>query len=408
METRFYQAQELDIQRIAFELANLFLAQGYQAQHFGDKGHMVVQLRKGGDFAAIVGMQAALTLSLHGTPGGVMAVIGQQQWADKAAVGAVGMLILWPLAFTAGAGVIRQANLVNQVLATLDSVVRQQQANVHIGPPPPQLVQQMQMQMQQQPVYPPSPAQQPAYPPPPAQWAAPTIYPPQTPPPAAYPAHRTPPPPPPPGHRVPAAPAPAKIPCPQCQALNDADNLFCARCGKPMQQPEEETLCPHCEAKVPADAAFCTKCGEALTPPPPAPAEIAVAPTTDATVAVNMTPATQLVQPEPVVQVWGTLQFADGDPVELTGTRITVGRVKPESNDAKPDINLYSSRAEAATVSRSHAVIELQNDQCMLTDLKSTNHTFINKQQLEPDKPTPFTDGDSLQFGKIACIFKKS
>jgi hypothetical protein len=175
-----------------------------------------------------------------------------------------------------------------------------------------------------------------------------------------------------------------------------------------MQQPEEETLCPHCEAKVPADAAFCTKCGEALTPPPPAPAEIAVAPTTDATVAVNMTPATQLVQPEPVVQVWGTLQFADGDPVELTGTRITVGRVKPESNDAKPDINLYSSRAEAATVSRSHAVIELQNDQCMLTDLKSTNHTFINKQQLEPDKPTPFTDGDSLQFGKIACIFKKS
>jgi hypothetical protein len=64
-------------------------------------------------------MQAALTLTLHSTQGGVMAVLGHQQWADKAAASAVGLLILWPLAFTAGAGAIRQSNLVNQVLSAL-------------------------------------------------------------------------------------------------------------------------------------------------------------------------------------------------------------------------------------------------------------------------------------------------
>jgi hypothetical protein len=43
MDTRFYQSPGLDIERIVFEIESMFLAQGYQMQHFGDKGHMVVQ-----------------------------------------------------------------------------------------------------------------------------------------------------------------------------------------------------------------------------------------------------------------------------------------------------------------------------------------------------------------------------
>lgn len=140
LETRFYQARGLNIERIALDLERIFLTQSYQVQHFGNQNQMTIQFKKGGDFAAILGMQAALTLTLQSFPEGITAVIGQQKWADKAAAGAVGMLVLWPLAFTAGAGAIRQSNLSEQVLNTLDTMVRQQSAQVQIGPAPLQML----------------------------------------------------------------------------------------------------------------------------------------------------------------------------------------------------------------------------------------------------------------------------
>src|SRR5579864_3767684 len=104
MENRYYQAQGIDIGRLAIDLEGTFVAQGFQVQHFGTSDQMTVQMKKGGDFAAILGMQRALTVTMQRAPGGVVVMIGQQKWADKAVAGAVGMVILWPLAFTAGAG----------------------------------------------------------------------------------------------------------------------------------------------------------------------------------------------------------------------------------------------------------------------------------------------------------------
>src|SRR5579885_887943 len=88
MDARFYNSEEIDIGRLATDLVNLYLAQGYQAQQIGSKDQILVQLKKGGDFEAIIGMQAALSLTLQRTAGGVLALIGQQRWIDKVAVGA--------------------------------------------------------------------------------------------------------------------------------------------------------------------------------------------------------------------------------------------------------------------------------------------------------------------------------
>jgi hypothetical protein len=52
-----------------------------------------VQMKKGGDFAALVGLQSALTVLLQRSPEGVHVMIGQQRWVEKAAVGAVGFFI---------------------------------------------------------------------------------------------------------------------------------------------------------------------------------------------------------------------------------------------------------------------------------------------------------------------------
>ncbi len=62
MANRLYHDPRINIENVATDLEHTFLSQGYQVQHFGNSDHMTVQMRKGGDFATIVGMQTALTV----------------------------------------------------------------------------------------------------------------------------------------------------------------------------------------------------------------------------------------------------------------------------------------------------------------------------------------------------------
>ena len=99
MDARFYNSEDIDVEQLANDLVNVYASQGYQAQQFGDQRQRLVQLKKGGDFEAIIGMQAALSVTIQKSAGGTMAMIGQQKWLDKAAVGAVGIIalpVLWP------------------------------------------------------------------------------------------------------------------------------------------------------------------------------------------------------------------------------------------------------------------------------------------------------------------------
>src|SRR5256884_6618531 len=121
----------------------------------------MVQLKKGGDLEALIGLQAALSVILQHSAGGVVAMIGQKKWIDKAAVGAVGLVaapVLWPLMITAGAGAIRQASLGNQILNVVDGLVRQHYPNVRLGPVPVQIAPQIQQQWAPPPYSPPVPA----------------------------------------------------------------------------------------------------------------------------------------------------------------------------------------------------------------------------------------------------------
>ena len=135
MDARFYKSDDLSIERLATDLENFFRGQGYQVQQIGNNDQVMVQLKKGSDFEAIIGMQAALSVTIQRTTGGIMVAVGQQKWVDKAAVGAVGVAVpvLWPLLFTAGLGAVRQASLANRVLTILDGLVHQQQPDVKTG-----------------------------------------------------------------------------------------------------------------------------------------------------------------------------------------------------------------------------------------------------------------------------------
>src|SRR2546421_11714592 len=104
MDARFYNADDINIELLANNMEHIYRAQGYQAQHFGDNNQVMVQLKKGSDFEALIGLQAALSVIIQRSGGGVLAMIGQQKWMDKAAVGAIGIIaapVLWPLMITA-------------------------------------------------------------------------------------------------------------------------------------------------------------------------------------------------------------------------------------------------------------------------------------------------------------------
>ncbi|MFL5660909.1 MAG: double zinc ribbon domain-containing protein, partial [Ktedonobacteraceae bacterium] len=231
MDARFYNSEEIDIEQLANNMENIYRAQGYQVQQIGGRDQMMVQLKKGSDFEALIGMQAALSVILQRTGGGVTAMIGQQKWVDKAAIGAVGILaapVLWPLMLTAGAGAIRQASLGNQVLNVVDGLVRQQRPEIQVGPIPVQMVPQLQQQFippHAQPSY----IQPPAYtPPPPVVNALPNT-------------------------------TSRKLRCPSCNTPYEPCDTFCTGCGKALV-----TLCPNCKTEIKDNTSFCPKSGASV------------------------------------------------------------------------------------------------------------------------------------------------
>jgi hypothetical protein len=512
MDARFYNTEDLNIQQLANDLENVYRAQGYQVQQVGGQDQILVQLKKGGDFETLIGMGVALSVIIQKTAGGVLAMLGQQKWVDKAAAGAVGAVglvvpVLLPLAVTAGVGALRQMSLANQVLNVVDGLVRQQRPGIQGGPIPVQLIPQVQ------------------------QWAPPSYAPP---PPMYIPSQPQYLPPPQPQVVVsqPApspAPAPAKLRCPNCNTPYEAGDTFCTGCGKSLK-----TLCPNCQAELKPDASFCPKCGAstfqsttatqtarpALTPapqqyvpptvtytpstptytpppaqpkstPPPQPQpyvppvpqqppvvpqprvtivpgtssqqppaapktpprqeepyyipskqpsppdaptvastkvsppqppkqeEPYYVPSTQASTIPNQSTPQAQTPPKPIVAkpasepaydakaIWGNLTFSDGKQVNISGERAVVGRYDHDLGGINPDVDLAGMQG-AETVSRVHAAFEHVGSTYTLMDLNSTNTTRVNGKRLEPDKATPINDGDTIQFGKVTCTFKRA
>ena len=455
MDARFYNSEDIDLERLANDLDNMYRMQGFEVQQIGNKDQMMVQLKKGGDLVMLIGLQAALSVILQHTAGGTITMIGQQKWLDKAAVGAVGLVaapVLWPLMITAGAGAVRQASLGNQVLNVVDGLIRQQYPRVQVGPVPVHVMPQLQQ-----------------------QWA----------PPSSVPVY------------VPSAPqyvpstAKGTLHCPNCNTPYEEGDTYCSGCGRSLAP--KKTLCPNCKAEIKPGLAFCPNCGASLsqaqpptqqaippvptytpsappapsyTPPapkqpapqpkpyvpptpqqppvtpkptvtyvpgqpkpdttsapkqPPRPQEpVYTPPTQPPTIQTGVSPSSQTIPAKKPIKAkpasqpastptapWGKLIFSDGKEVQLSGERALVGRSDHDVGSINPEVDL-SNLEGADTTSRIHATIEHIGSTFTVTDLNSTNSTRINGKRLEPDKVTPINDGDKLSFGKVTCTFKKA
>jgi glucose-6-phosphate-specific signal transduction histidine kinase len=70
-----------------------------------------------------------------------------------------------------------------------------------------------------------------------------------------------------------------------------------------------------------------------------------------------------------------------------------------------PDIDLTPVGGTANGVSRRHAVLRHTNGTWTITDLNSTNGTFVNGARISANVPTPVQNQSKLRFGRVEATF---
>lgn len=89
------------------------------------------------------------------------------------------------------------------------------------------------------------------------------------------------------------------------------------------------------------------------------------------------------------------------DPLAIQVTdRVILGRTGGETDNA-PLINLDEHAAENHGVSRRHAMLTRDGDRLYISDLGSTNHTYLNGNQLQEHDNLVLRDGDELTLGHM-------
>lgn len=68
---------------------------------------------------------------------------------------------------------------------------------------------------------------------------------------------------------------------------------------------------------------------------------------------------------------------------------------------APDEIDLTPYGAMDRGVSRVHAQLHLENDRLYITDLSSTNGTYVSGNKVEPNTPTALRKGDELLLGRL-------
>jgi hypothetical protein len=82
-------------------------------------------------------------------------------------------------------------------------------------------------------------------------------------------------------------------------------------------------------------------------------------------------------------------------------TPVTLGRTDMKSRTI-PDVDLTPYGALDRGVSREHATLQINGSRILVTDLGSTNGTFVAGLRLPPNTPTQLQKGDELMLGRLA------
>jgi hypothetical protein len=83
------------------------------------------------------------------------------------------------------------------------------------------------------------------------------------------------------------------------------------------------------------------------------------------------------------------------------GHHIKLGRFEPDEREFD-ELDLAPYRASSYGVSRVHAQIFLKSKQLFITDLQSTNGTYLRGMKVTPYVPAALSKGDEVRLGRLA------
>jgi len=208
------------------------------------------------------------------------------------------------------------------------------------------------------------------------------------------------------------------ITCSQCGSQNLPGMAYCEQCGSPL--PQQAAAADPTASHAPGAAASLVTTVDPMAgalPLPimpvdqpavqPAPATSVPAPI-DAGLAVganavgaDIADAEALPATAPGAGTM-TLNFPNGQSFTLSGDLADVGRADVAQNWRPAlDVIPFGGGAPDLGVSRHHARLSREGDAYHVTDVGSTNGTYVNGQNVGQNQPAPLHNGDTLSFGAL-------
>jgi len=205
--------------------------------------------------------------------------------------------------------------------------------------------------------------------------------------------------------------------CPACGSATDPDALFCGRCGQRLAaQPEAQPPASEVQPQLPFGGPL-----PAQAPPPPAPApEVMAAPAPSqqpqplppeeppqaAGTAMCPTCAAPNAFDAPFCSNCGTELAASpesgpvGELVGPNGLHVAVAGVVSVGRDAHNNVPIPDP-----AISRVHCRLETRGTTVLLSDLNSTNGTWVNGRRVQHEE---LADGDRILVGRTELVFRSA
>jgi len=112
----------------------------------------------------------------------------------------------------------------------------------------------------------------------------------------------------------------------------------------------------------------------------------------------------ELLINEALIPAGGIAMYLAGtsDPVFLSSEKeFVIGRKVEGDGTTEAFLDLASSGGYQMGLSKRHAVIRRADHGYEVIDLSSRNGTWLNEDQLAPDKPYPFASGSQLRLARL-------
>ena len=116
IQSRSFESPVFFLQELTRVVKDWLVSEGFNCQLLQmEDGDIVIQIEKTGGWRKILGMSTAVHIVFHQVGTMLSIEIGHGRWFDKAAAGMLSIIILWPLAVTAGIGAWQQMKLPERI-----------------------------------------------------------------------------------------------------------------------------------------------------------------------------------------------------------------------------------------------------------------------------------------------------